>query len=69
MAQITIDFDAQGNVSVASQGVKGSGCQALTKAIEAAIGTTSTDTKTAEFFQGVGCPVKATSEEQRVKAQ
>ena len=65
--QIVIEFDPQGNVKVAAQGVKGAGCQALTKAIEAAIGTTSSDQKTAEFFQMASCSA-STSTTQQAKA-
>lgn len=46
---VTISPDAQ--VSVEAQNVKGSGCQALTRAIEAALGQTSGDVKKSEFFQ------------------
>ena len=52
--QITVTVDVDGNVTVGANGVKGSGCQALTREIEQAIGKTSADQKTPEFFQGAG---------------
>lgn len=55
--QITIEVDAEGNVQVGASGVKGGSCQALTRAIEKAIGTTTTDHKTQEFYQTAACAV------------
>ena len=52
--QIEITVDVEGNVTVGASGVKGSGCQALTREIEKAIGRTSADQKTPEFYQAAG---------------
>jgi hypothetical protein len=49
--QITVEIDVEGDVKVAVSGVKGSGCQALTSAIEQAIGKTTSDDQTPEFHQ------------------
>ena len=53
MEQILVDISADGTVKVEADGVRGQGCAALTKAIEAAIGRTSRDIKKPEFFQAV----------------
>lgn len=59
MQQVIVNIDADGNVTVAAQGVKGQGCQALTKAIEQALGTTTGDQKTADFYQQEKTHVRA----------
>lgn len=51
MQTVIVNIDADGEVKVEAQGVAGSGCQALTRAIEQALGTTSADVKKPEFFQ------------------
>jgi hypothetical protein len=51
MERVIVDIDAEGNVKVAGDGVRGAGCQALTRAIEEAIGQTTGDVKKAEYFQ------------------
>lgn len=51
MQQVIVNIDAQGNTTVEAKGVQGSGCAALTRAIEEALGKTVTDQKKAEFFQ------------------
>ena len=51
MQSVTVNISADGEVKVEAQGVQGSGCQALTKAIEDAIGRTTADQKKSEFFQ------------------
>lgn len=51
MQTVIVDISPEGEVAVAAEGVKGSGCQALTRAIEAALGTTVGDVKKPEFFQ------------------
>lgn len=51
MQQVIVEIDADGNVKVGAQGVSGPGCQALTRAIEQALGQASSDKKTAEFYQ------------------
>ena len=49
--QIEVVIDADGNASVEAKGVRGQGCAALTKAIEASLGTTTGDVKKPEFHQ------------------
>lgn len=55
--QIEIVIDAEGDVKVKAIGVSGPGCKQLTTAIEAAIGKTTGDVKTAEFHQMSTCKV------------
>lgn len=50
MAQVTVTIDAEGNVKVAASGIQGTGCKALTAAIEASLGETTKDIKSAEFY-------------------
>lgn len=52
--EIEIVIDDQGGVTVEVKGVKGSGCTALTKALESAIGTTTGDVKKPEFTHAQG---------------
>jgi acylphosphatase len=49
--QVIVNVDPDGNVKVEAAGVKGQGCQALTRAIEQALGTTTADTKKSEYYQ------------------
>jgi hypothetical protein len=49
MPQVIITITADGQSKVEAKGVRGAGCQALTRDIEKALGTTAADTKTAEF--------------------
>ena len=49
--RVEVTVGADGSVTVEAHGVKGSGCKALTEAIERAIGTTTADTKKPEFMQ------------------
>lgn len=55
--RIEVTVDAEGNVKVAAQGVKGAGCKQLTEAIEKAIGRTTDGQKTGDFYQGAACQV------------
>lgn len=50
MAQVIVTVSDQGDVQVEAKGVKGSGCKALTKAIEDSLGRVTADTPTAEMF-------------------
>ena len=58
MAQVIVNVSPDGTVTVEAKDVRGSGCKALTEAIEKALGETTTDVKQPEFFQqaqqGVG---------------
>ena len=51
MSQIIVTITPDGHSTVEAKGVRGSGCQALTREIEKAIGATASDSKTAEFHQ------------------
>lgn len=51
MQEVIVTVDETGDVKVEARGVKGSGCKALTEAIEKAIGTVSGDVKKPEFTQ------------------
>ena len=48
-AQVIVDTDAEGNVTVSAAGVTGTGCAALTAGFERALGTTTADVKTADW--------------------
>lgn len=54
MQQVEVTIGADGSVKVEANGVRGSGCKALTAAIESAIGTTTSDVKKPEFMQAAG---------------
>ncbi len=47
--KIIIEFDKDGMPTVKVEGVKGSGCKALTNDIEAALGKTTKTVKTREY--------------------
>lgn len=51
MQTVIVNISEAGEVKVEAQGVQGSGCQALTAAIEGALGRTVADQKKPEFFQ------------------
>lgn len=51
MQIIDIEIDERGDVTVGVTGVKGTECEALTKAIEEALGDTVERKRTAEFAQ------------------
>lgn len=51
MNKITIEIATDGSTTVSVNGVKGTSCQQLTKNLEKALGKTSKDTKTKEFYQ------------------
>lgn len=59
MASIIVDVDADGNVKLEAQGVQGTGCTQLTRAIEQALGRTIADQKKPEYFQQQGQHVRA----------
>jgi Protein of unknown function (DUF2997) len=62
MKEMKIIISKTGQVTIDVEGIKGSGCKNLTKAMEKAFGTTVKDKKKAEFYdeqdvsdnQGVG---------------
>jgi hypothetical protein len=49
--QIHVRVSPIGEITVEAQGFKGQGCEAATKAIEAALGTTTNRTRKPEFWQ------------------
>ncbi len=49
--ELEIVIDAEGNVRINTEGLKGEECLVETKALEAALGEVSSRTKTSEFFQ------------------
>jgi hypothetical protein len=51
MEEIIVTISPTGDVQVTVEGVTGSGCAVLTKALQDALGTTTEDRKTAEYFQ------------------
>lgn len=59
MQQVIVTIDKDGATQVEAKNVTGSGCAALTKAIEAALGTTTADAKKPEFHQQVSQSAKA----------
>lgn len=50
-SQITIDISPQGDITVGVKGVSGQSCTDLTKKIEDALGATSKDVKTPDFYK------------------
>jgi hypothetical protein len=51
MEEIVVTISPSGDVTVTVNGATGSGCVAWTKALEEALGTVTTDRKTAEYSQ------------------
>lgn len=49
MKEITIEIDKDGNTKVATSGYRGKECKQATKAIEDALGMTTSDESTAEM--------------------
>ena len=48
---VTVEISPAGEVKVEAVGFKGSGCEAATKAIEAALGEVSRRIKKADYYQ------------------
>ena len=51
MPQVIVNITADGQTTVEAQGVTGSGCRELTRAIEEAIGHTTGDVTKSEYFR------------------
>jgi len=51
MQEITIRVKKGGKINLGVNGVKGSSCKALTKAIEKALGTTTDTSQTSEYYE------------------
>jgi hypothetical protein len=51
MESIEVLVDAEGVTKVTVNGVAGSGCDALTSAIEKSIGNVASDTKTGDYYK------------------
>jgi len=51
MKTITVEIDPAGQVTIETAGFKGAACAKATAAVEAALGTKSSDTKKPEFYQ------------------
>lgn len=49
--EITVEITPDGEVKIEVNGVVGSGCAALTKALEESLGVTTSDEKKAEFHR------------------
>lgn len=49
--EITVIIDEQGNPQISVAGAKGATCKTLTAKLEAALGNTTSDTKTKEFYE------------------
>lgn len=52
---VTVEITAQGQVTVQTSGFAGASCKQATAALEKALGTVTSDEKTAEFHQGAAC--------------
>lgn len=50
MEEIIVKVDAEARVTVTAGGVKGAGCQALTAALEQAIGKVTHNVRTGDYF-------------------
>lgn len=53
MEQVIVTIDEQAAITVEAKGVVGSGCAALTKALEDALGATTGDVRKPEYFSAV----------------
>jgi hypothetical protein len=51
MEKVIVEIDPHAKVTVSVEGVSGSGCHALSKAIEGALGRTTEDVRTVEYYQ------------------
>jgi len=51
MEEMKIIISKDGKVTIDVEGVKGSSCKSLTKALEKALGTTVKDKKKSEYYQ------------------
>lgn len=49
--ELEIVIDAEGNVRIKTEGLKGEDCLVETKALEAAVGEVANRTKTSAFYQ------------------
>lgn len=65
MQTVIVNVDTEGNVKVEANGVQGVGCKALTREIEAAIGTTTADVATPEMYQQQKAVAGAAAGDQR----
>lgn len=54
--KILIEADVEGNVTIKSEGVKGTSCKEFTKDFEAALGVSKSSTPTKEMYEK---PLKA----------
>lgn len=59
MKQIEVLISPEGEVTITAKGFKGKGCKDATKAIEAALGVVSKDTKSPEYYQEATTQLKA----------
>lgn len=48
--EVFIEISPSGDTKVSVKGVKGESCQSLTKEFEAALGKTTSDSKTKEYY-------------------
>ena len=51
MAKVKIKIKKNGQTEIKTEGISGPACKALTKPIEDALGATSKDEKTADFYK------------------
>ncbi len=49
--EIYVTIDEEGNTQITVKGVKGESCRKLTKELEEALGLTTSDVVTAEFYE------------------
>lgn len=54
MDKVIVEIDPQAKVTVSVEGVAGPGCHDVSRAIEAAMGRTTEDVQTSEFYQEEG---------------
>lgn len=61
MQTVTVEISPEGQVTVTTKGFHGAKCLTETQALETALGSVQSSSKTPEFFQGAACvlPKKA----------
>jgi hypothetical protein len=60
MEKVIVEIDAHARVTVSVEGVAGPGCHDVSRAIEAALGRTTGDQQTPEFYAQEGAHARNT---------
>ncbi|MDE1822125.1 MAG: DUF2997 domain-containing protein [Euryarchaeota archaeon] len=65
MARVTITIDTEGHATMKVDGVQGQSCVRLTRDLERALGRTTKDVKTSDFY---ATPKQSTNEQRKETA-